>query len=91
MPRKINGVKYSLNFLKHFSRLPRKIAEKAKDRELIFREDAFDSRLRTHKLHGKKKDVWAFWVDYVYRIKFIFLENEHILFLDIGTHDDVYR
>lgn len=70
-----------------YKKLPQKIKEKAKEREQIFREDVFDPRLRTHKLHGKNKDSWVFWIDHAYRIKFIFLAEEEILFLDVGTHD----
>lgn len=87
MQRKIKGIKYSTKFLKRLSRLPEGIVKKAKERERIFRENAFDPRLRTHKLHGKEKEMWAFWIDYTYRIKFIFLNEEEILFLDVGTHD----
>jgi len=90
MPRRVSGVNYSRDFLKHLSGLPQKVIEKAKERELIFREDAFDSRLRTHKLHGKDRDTWAFWIDYTYRIKFIFLNEGEVLFLDVGTHE-VYK
>lgn len=77
-------------FDKCYKKLPKKIREKAKEREQIFREDTFDPRLRTHKLHGKDKDSWAFWIDYIYRIKFVFLTEEEVLFLDIGTHD-IYK
>ncbi|OHA00151.1 MAG: hypothetical protein A3C07_00170 [Candidatus Sungbacteria bacterium RIFCSPHIGHO2_02_FULL_47_11] len=66
------------------------MVQKAKEREQIFREDAFDPRLRTHKLHGKNQHSWAFWIDYNYRIKFIFLDEGEVLFLDVGTHD-IYR
>lgn len=90
MPRKISRVKYSLDFLKHLARLPQKVAKRARERELIFLEDAFDSRLRTHKLHGREKESWAFWIDYTYRIKFIFLNEGEVLFLDVGTHD-IYK
>ena len=45
---------------------------------------------RTHKLSGKEKEVWAFWVNFRYRIKFLFLNNGEVLFLDIGTHD-IYK
>lgn len=90
MTRKIDAVKYHPVFLKHLSRLPTRIIEKAKEREQIFRKDAFDPRLRTHKLHGKDKDSWAFWIDYTYRIKFVFLAEEEVLFLDVGTHD-IYK
>lgn len=77
-------------FDKRYKKLPQKIKEKAKEREQIFREDVFDPRLRTHKLHGKNKDSWAFWIDHTYRIKFVFLAEEEILFLDVGTHD-IYK
>lgn len=77
--------------MKRFLRLPKHIAEKAKERERIFRNDAFDPRLRTHKLHGKENALFGFWIDYTYRIKFIFLAEEEVLFLDVGMHDDVYK
>lgn len=87
MPRKIRGVEYSPQFLKHLSRLPTNVIEKAREREFIFRMDAFNPRLRTHKLHGRDKNAWAFWIDFTYRIKFVFLNEEEVLFLDVGTHD----
>jgi len=84
--RKIKSIEYSEKFLKSLEKLPERIIEKAGVKEKIFRENPFDSRLGTHKLHGKEKEVQAFWVDYNYRIKFIFLSDEEVLFLDIGTH-----
>lgn len=87
MPRKIKRVNYHKNFLKRASRLPRKIIKRLKEREHIFRKDVFDVRLRTHKLHGKDRDSWVFWIDYTYRVKFIFLNEGEVLFLDIGTHE----
>ena len=69
MTREISEVKYSQNFLKHLSRLPKKIISKTSEREYIFRANPFDPALRTHKLHGKEKEAWAFWIDYTYRIK----------------------
>lgn len=74
-------------FRKSYKKLPGEIKEKAKIKESIFRKNPFDKRLKTHKLSGKEKESWAFWVDYSYRIKFIFLTKNEVLFLDIGTHD----
>jgi len=88
--RKIKSIEYSEKFLKSLEKLPEKIIEKAGIKEKIFRENPFDSRLKTHKLHGEEKEAWAFWIDYVYRIKFIFLSDEEVLFLDIGTHE-IYK
>lgn len=83
-------VKVSPRFEKNYKKLPKEIKEKAKEKELIFRENPFDSRLKTHKLSGKDKECWAFSIDYSYRIKFIFLNDEEVLFLNIGTHE-IYR
>ena len=80
----------SPKFEKNYQRLPKRIKEKAKEKELIFRKDSFDPRLGTHKLSGKDKGCWAFWITDSYRIKFIFLSAGEILFLDIGTHD-IYK
>jgi mRNA-degrading endonuclease YafQ of YafQ-DinJ toxin-antitoxin module len=87
--RKIR-IEYSEKFLKSLKRLPKKLIEKAYEKEKIFRENPFHPLLRTHKLHGKDKDCWAFWVDYKYRIKFIFLSENKVLFLDIGPHN-IYK
>lgn len=83
---KIKEIRISSLFEKHYKKLPKEIKERAKEKEKIFRENPFDPRLKTHKLHGKEKEVWAFWVNPIYRIKFIFLSDEEVLFLDIGTH-----
>lgn len=75
------------HFDRRYRKLPQEVKDRAKEKEVIFRNDPFDARLRTHKLHGKDKDAWAFWIDYSYRIKFIFLNEEVVLFLDVGTHE----
>lgn len=84
--RKIETIEYSHKFLKSSKKLPQKIINKAENREVIFKNNAFDPRLRTHKLSGEDKGCWAFGVDDSYRIKFIFLSKREVLFLDIGTH-----
>jgi len=74
-------------FEKHYKKLPLNIKEQAKRKEKFFRENPFHPLLNTHKLCGKEKEIWAFWITYSYRIKFIFINSEEVLFLDIGTHD----
>ncbi len=87
---KITSIKISSQYKKSFRKLPFHIGEKAILRIKIFEENSFDPRLKTHSLSGKEKECWAFWVDYHYRIKFIFLNDEEVLFLDVGTHG-IYR
>lgn len=86
----IEIIKISPLFEKHFKKLPRDIKEKAKKRERIFRNNPFHPSLKTHKLAGKEKEAWAFWITFSYRLKFIFLNDKEVLFLDIGTHD-IYK
>ncbi len=56
----------------------------------IFITDPFDARLRTHKLSGKLEGLFSFRVDYDIRIVFYFESEDKAVFLDIGTHDEVY-
>ncbi len=56
----------------------------------LFKNDPFAPTLRTHKLSGKLKDYWSFSVEYDLRIIFYFASQEEVVFIDIGTHKDVY-
>ena len=87
----VENVRTTSKFEKQYKRLPAKIKTAAQEKEKIFRNNVFDSRLNTHKLHGKDKEAWAFYITpHSYRIKFIFLTAERILFLEIGKHD-IYK
>ncbi len=55
-----------------------------------FRNDAFDPRLRTHKLKAKLSEYWAYSVNREYRILFRFLNPHEVIYYDIGTHE-IYR
>jgi len=55
-----------------------------------FTVDPFDPSLKTHKLSGKLKDLWSFSVDYDERVLFYFTEDGKAVFVDIGSHDEVY-
>jgi addiction module RelE/StbE family toxin len=83
---KISSIYYHPQFKKSFSRLPKDIQRKAKERVRIFRENPFNPSLDTHKLHGKLKDQWSFCLKGQYRILFLF-DNDDVIFLDIGPHD----
>ncbi len=84
------NIDYSRAFLKTALQLPKKLIGLVEEKELIFKNNPFHPSLRTHKLHGKEKEVWAFSINYHYRIKFVFLADKHVLFMDIGLHD-IYK
>ena len=58
----------------------------------VFINDPFDARLRTHKLSGELKSLWSFSVQYDTRVVFFFTEDKppKAVFIDIGTHNEVY-
>ena len=58
-------------------------------------ENPFHPALKTHKLSGQLKGLWACWVGYDCRIIFAFepdpeTGDEMIALVDLGTHDEVY-
>ena len=60
---------------------------------LLLSGDAFDPRLKTHKLKGDLDGVWACSAGYDLRILFELVQHEGaeaILLLTMGTHDEVY-
>lgn len=78
------------HFTRAYKRLSEEIKMRAKQREKIFKANPFDLRLDTHKLKGRFKNYWAYSVNYDYRIMFRFIDNETVLYHDIGTHD-IYK
>ena len=84
--RPIKKIYYNSNFLRSYKKLPLKEKLQAEKREKIFRDNALDSRLKTHKLKGKLKDHWSFSITYSNQIMFKFLKNNEVMFYDIGPH-----
>ena len=56
----------------------------------LIAKDPRASSLRTHRLNGALAECFASGLSREYRIVFI-LNAVRVVFLDIGTHDDVYR
>ena len=47
--------------------------------------------LRLHKLHGKLSELYSVSINISYRISIIFLiEDDKIILIDLGSHDEVY-
>ncbi|MBH8573768.1 type II toxin-antitoxin system YafQ family toxin [Nostocaceae cyanobacterium CENA369] len=55
-----------------------------------FTIDPFEQSLKTHKLSGKLNKLWSFSLDYDERVLFYFTEDGNVVFVDIGSHDEVY-
>ncbi len=77
---------------KHLKRHPQSHVAMQATLELLAK-DAFDARLKTHKLKGNFAGVWACSVEYDLRVLFEFVtqsDKEAILLLTVGSHDEVY-
>lgn len=83
-------IRTSPKFERQYKKLSLDIKLRAEAKEKIFVSDPFDPRLNTHKLHGKDREHWAFGVTRKIRIKFSFLGDNEVLYLEVGSHDDVY-
>ena len=58
----------------------------------IFINDPFTTKLKTHKLSGKLKDLWSFSIEHDVRVVFYFTKDKpkRAVLVDIGNHDEVY-
>ncbi len=80
-------IRYSPKFGRQYKKLTKEVRSRAKKKEVIFRTNPFDPRLKTHKLHGVQGDLFSFSIDYSHRIIFEFITRGIIVFYEIGTHD----
>jgi addiction module RelE/StbE family toxin len=89
---------FASSFKRAFKRLIKRqpeLKEQIEERLALLANDPFEPLLQTHKLKGKLSGAWACSIDYDCRIVFNFVRNgdseeEEILLIDIGTHDEVY-
>ncbi|MEW6619665.1 MAG: type II toxin-antitoxin system mRNA interferase toxin, RelE/StbE family [bacterium] len=85
-------------FIRAFKRTIKKhpiLKQDIKEAVELLTKDPFTPQLETHKLKGKLLGSWACSVGYDLRIVFDFVKSKEqdeddILLLEIGTHDEVY-
>jgi mRNA-degrading endonuclease YafQ of YafQ-DinJ toxin-antitoxin module len=77
-------------FQKKYAKLSEKIKESFKERRNLFLDDINSPLLSIHLLHGKYSGYKSFNVTGDIRVVFKEIEKGAFLFLDIGTHGDLY-
>ena len=82
-------IQYSPTFKRLYRKLQEEVKISTERKEKIFRDNPFDSRLKTHKLHGRLAGLFSFSINIKYRIIFEFdVSDKNIVhFHAIGTHD----
>ena len=86
-------IEYDRRFKKHFKTrifLNRKLAKRYEERLDLFLKDRRNSILNDHKLVGRLEGTKAFNITGDIRVIYVEVGKNHFIFLDIGTHPQIY-
>lgn len=78
---------YTPTFIKTYKKLSKELQEEAREKIALFQKNPTLPSLKSHKLKGKLKGYWSFWVNYKYRIIFEYDTKNTVALLEIGDHD----
>ena len=81
---------FDKNFAKRIKRNS-KLVLKYQKRLSLFILNSNDPLLKDHSLTGKKKGLRAFSITGDVRIIYLKIKKDHYLFIDIGSHNQVYK
>ena len=86
-------VAFSPSFKRAFKKIIRKnrsLEQKFWAKTETFIASPHHPALKAHKLSGELKNLWSFSVEYDCRVIFYFETPVKAVFIDIGSHDEVY-
>jgi len=78
------------NFVKKYAKLRRSEKTRFKERRNLFLEDPYDPLLNNHALTGKYAGSRSINVTGNLRVVYDIIDGDSVLFIDIGTHSDLY-
>ena len=82
-------IDYHNDFIKTFKKLPLKVKNQFKERQLLFEKDQFNPTLNNHALKGKYQGYRS--INIAGDLRAIFQkENQNIIFVKIGSHSKLY-
>ncbi len=81
---------FSKSFKKSLKKKDTFVQERARERIRLLREDPLNVLLNNHKLHGEYEGCNSINITGNFRVVFKYLNEEHILLIDIGTHPELY-
>lgn len=81
------NVSFAPQFKRQFKKLVPALKEEAFEKIQLFEKIENHGALRVHKLHGSLSGKLSFWVNYRYRIVFMWeVQNKSAILLTIGDH-----
>lgn len=84
---------FARKFLKNFRKRiapNRKLSRRYDERVKIFLTDSRSPVLKDHPLAGDKRDFRAFWITGDVRVIYYLMDQNAVLFIDVGSHNQVY-
>lgn len=69
----------------------RKLVVKIEKQIKLFESNPKNPSLRTHKLTGNLANRWSISISKGLRMVYLILREDVAYFVDLGTHDEVYR
>ncbi len=78
------------HFEKRYSKLSQKVKESFKKRRNIFIDDGENPILSIHMLHGEYGDCLSFNVTGDIRVVYKEIKKDIFVFIDIGSHSELY-
>jgi mRNA-degrading endonuclease RelE of RelBE toxin-antitoxin system len=82
---------FSPKFVKEYKKLPTSVKKNFEGLEKIFRNNPFDSKLKTYKLKGRLSGLLSFSISFKYRIIFELSEDEQTAFFHLVGSHDIYQ
>ncbi|MFA5936422.1 MAG: type II toxin-antitoxin system mRNA interferase toxin, RelE/StbE family [Candidatus Paceibacterota bacterium] len=82
---------FSKNFKKSLKKKNKFIQEKTRERIRLLKKDPFNILLNNHKLHGEYAGYNSINITGDFRVVFKYVDEYSIIFLDIGTHTELYE
>jgi len=83
-------ISYKATFIRQFNKLEKDLQTEILEKIELFKNIDNHSLLKVHKLHGKFKDCYSFYVNYKLRIVFVWKNKKEAILLAMGDHD-VYK
>ena len=82
---------FQKSFEKKYIKLPKKIKEKVKKRNILFESDPYNPVLNNHALSGKYTSYRSINVTGDLRIVYKLINKNIALFVTVGTHSELYK
>ncbi|MDO8583209.1 MAG: type II toxin-antitoxin system mRNA interferase toxin, RelE/StbE family [bacterium] len=76
--------------LKKIHQKDEKLTNRIEKQIALFEENSKHPSLRTHKLSGTMDNMWNISITTSIRMVYVLLDKSNVIFVKIGTHDEVY-